>query len=119
MPAWTKVDIAELPAAISQHAAKGDAICKDALARFLALYGAEAGNLALKFLATAGVYVGGGIAPKLADALVASDFVERFVAKGRMRALLEDIPVWLVLDDRAGLWGSARYAASRGMAGDE
>ena len=90
----------------------------DAVARFLALYGAEAGNLALKLLATGGVYLGGGIAPKLADELVASEFVARFLAKGRMQPLLNDIPVWLVLDDRTGLWGSATYAADRGGASE-
>jgi len=62
------------------------------------------------------VYVGGGIAPKLADAFAESAFIERFLAKGRMRTLLEDIPVYLVLDDRAGLWGSASYAATRRQA---
>jgi len=87
---------------------------QEAVGRFLALYGAEAGNLALKVLATGGVYLGGGIAPKLAPELVASEFVARFTGKGRMQPLLHDIPVWIVLDDRSGLWGSATYAASRG-----
>ena len=88
----------------------------EALQRFLALYGAEAGNLALKLLAIGGVYVGGGIAPKLADEFASSAFVERFMAKGRMRALMEDMPVYLVLDDRAGLWGAASHAAARRQA---
>lgn len=118
LPEWTNVEPAELPAAISERARAGDPLSEAALHRFLALYGAEAGNLALKFLATGGVYLGGGIAPKLADLLADSDFVERFVAKGRMRPLLEDIPVWVVLDDRTGLWGAASYAAARGMAND-
>jgi glucokinase len=112
LPAWT-TESPELPATITENAAKGDPIASEAVARFLGLYGAEAGNLALKVLATAGVYIGGGIAPKLAQELVASDFVARFVAKGRMQPLLQDIPVWLVLDDRTGLWGSASYAAGR------
>lgn len=114
MPAWTvEGPPGELPGRIANQAQAGaDPIAAEALQRFLALYGAEAGNLALKHLAIGGVYVGGGIAPKLADAFIDSAFVERFVAKGRMRALLEDIPVYLVLDDRAGLWGSASYAAN-------
>ena len=55
------------------------------------------------------------VAAALADAFADSAFVERFLAKGRMRALLEDLPVYLVLDDHAGLWGSASYAATRGQ----
>jgi glucokinase len=117
LPAWATTT-AEMPALIAQHAGQGDALAVDAVARFLALYGAEAGNLALKLLATGGVYLGGGIAPKLAQELVASEFVARFLAKGRMQPLLQDIPVWLVLDDRSGLWGSATYAARRGGAGE-
>ena len=113
LPTWT-TDPTEMPAMITEHAEKGDPIATEAVARFLALYGAEAGNLALKVLATGGVYLGGGIAPKLAKEIVASDFVARFVAKGRMQPLLDDVPVWIVLDDRSGLWGSASYAASRG-----
>lgn len=113
MPAWAAGPAAELPGKIAAQARDGsDPIAAEALQRFLALYGAEAGNLALKLLAIGGVYVGGGIAPKLADAFADSQFIERFLAKGRMRALLEDIPVYLVLDDRAGLWGSASYAAT-------
>ncbi|MBX7083228.1 MAG: glucokinase [Nannocystaceae bacterium] len=116
-PAWMQCTPTELPGRIAAHARDGsDEIAAEALQRFLGLYGAEAGNLALKFLAIGGVYVGGGIAPKLADAFADSPFTERFLAKGRMRALLEDIPVYLVLDDHAGLWGAASYAASRGQA---
>jgi glucokinase len=113
LPAWTNQP-SELPATIAEHATKGDRLAVQAVAHFLALYGAEAGNLALKVLATGGVYLGGGIAPKLAKELVASEFVARFLAKGRMQPLLHDIPVWIVLDDRSGLWGSATYAATRG-----
>jgi glucokinase len=117
MPAWAEVTAAELPGRISAAATGGaDPIAHEALQRFLALYGAEAGNLALKLLAIGGVYVGGGIAPKLADEFASSAFVERFMAKGRMRALMEDMPVYLVLDDRAGLWGAASHAAARRQA---
>ena len=117
LPEWALCPASELPGRIAAHARDGsDPVATEALERFFALYGAEAGNLALKLLAIGGVYLGGGIAPKLADAFADSRFVERFVAKGRMRALLEDIPVYLVLDDRAGLWGSANYAATRRLA---
>lgn len=113
---WTDDPASDRPSQIAAAALAGsDPIAVEALSRFLALYGAEAGNLCLKVLATAGVYVGGGIAPKIAAAFDGSAFVERFVGKGRMRGLLEDIPVWLVLDPHAGLWGAASFAASRGQ----
>ncbi len=113
---WANQAITDRPSQIAAAALDGsDPIAAEALSRFLALYGAEAGNLCLKVLATAGVYVGGGIAPKIAAAFENSEFAARFVAKGRMRGLLEDIPVWLVLDRRTGLWGAASFAASRGQ----
>jgi glucokinase len=116
-PAWMNVAPKELSALISQHGrAGGDPLCVEALSLFLGLYGAEAGNLALKHLAIGGLYVGGGIAPKLADVIGSSTFVERFVDKGRMQPLLADIPVYLVLDDHTGIWGAASYAAVRGQA---
>ena len=118
-PPWIEVAKSEQPALVAKHGRDGtDEHCVAALDLFLALYGAEAGNLALKHLATGGLYVGGGIAPKLADLIGASSFVDRFLAKGRMAALLEDVPVMLVLDDHSGIWGAASYAAARGQAND-
>ncbi len=118
-PAWIDAPKSEQPALVAKHGRDGsDEHCVKALELFLALYGAEAGNLALKHLAIGGLYVGGGIAPKLADMIESSPFVERFLAKGRMARLLEDVPVYLVLDDRTGIWGSASYAAARGQAND-
>jgi glucokinase len=81
------------------------------LEHFARLYGEEAGNLALKIMATGGVWVGGGIAPKIARVLESGGFVDGFLAKGRMRGLLESMPVRVVLDDRAALVGAARCAA--------
>jgi glucokinase len=81
------------------------------LERFVRLYGEEAGNLALKVMATGGVWVGGGIAPKIRRFLDSGAFMEGFLAKGRMRPLLETIPVRIVLDVRAPLLGAARFAA--------
>jgi glucokinase len=78
---------------------------------FVQIYGAEAGNLALKMMATAGVYLGGGIAPKIAERLKGRDFLEAFVSKGRLRPLLEEIPVKIILDDWAALGGAAQWAA--------
>jgi len=86
-------------------------LCGKALDLFVRLYGSEAGNLALKVMATAGVYVGGGIAPKIVDRLKGRAFMEAFAEKGRMRALLEAMPVRVVLNDRTALLGAARCAA--------
>jgi glucokinase len=78
---------------------------------FVSIYGAEAGNLALKFKATGGVFVGGGIAPKIIKKLKLPTFMEAFKMKGRMRRLLEAIPVRVILNDKAALLGAARRAA--------
>jgi glucokinase len=117
-PAWMNGAVAtELPALVTEHARAGtDALCVEALSIFLGLYGAEAGNLALKHLAIGGLYLGGGIAPKLVDILGDSPFVTRFVDKGRMQPLLNDVPVFVVLDGHTGIWGAASYAAARGQA---
>jgi len=79
---------------------------------FARLYGEEAGNLALKVLATGGVWLGGGIAPRIRRFLEGGAFMDGFLAKGRMRPLLESMPVRIVLDDRAALLGAARFAAA-------
>jgi glucokinase len=84
-----------------------------ALELFMALYGAEAGNVALKLLATGGVWLGGGIAPRIAGALAQSRFLARFDGKGRMRPLLETIPVRVVLATDCGLRGAALCATRR------
>ncbi|MBC8067576.1 MAG: glucokinase [Deltaproteobacteria bacterium] len=116
-PAWMNVPPKELSPLISDRGRDGsDPLCVQALSMFLGLYGAEAGNLALKHLALGGLYVGGGIAPKLVDMMGSSPFVERFVDKGRMQPLLTDVPVYVVLDDHTGIWGAASYAAARGQA---
>jgi glucokinase len=101
-------------AALAGDALAGDApIAVDALAMFVSIYGAEAGNLALKLKATGGVWVGGGIAPKILPKLRDGTFREAFLAKGRFRALLETIPVRVIVDEHAALYGAARYAADR------
>jgi len=104
--------------AIAAAALGGTApIATAALDLSVLLYGAEAGNLALKLKAMGGLYVGGGIAPKIAPKLRDGTFREAFLAKGRFRALLEQIPVRVVLDDHAALSGSARYAADQVSSG--
>lgn len=87
-----------------------DARCREALGRFARIYGAEAGNLALKSLARGGVILAGGIAPKILPALAAVSFLEGFLAKGRFRELLEKMSVRVALDSRAPLLGAAHHA---------
>ena len=114
-PSWLADEISagEPAAVISAAALSGrSALCSEALDLFVALYGAESGNLALKIMATGGVFIGGGIAPKILARLRGPGFVRAFVAKGRMRPLLEAMPARVILNDRLALLGAARYAAS-------
>ena len=98
-------------AAISDAAAEGDRLAGQALDVFVSIYGAAAGNLALKLMATAGVYVGGGIAPKILPRLREDAFMAAFVGKGRFRDRLEECPVRVILNEQTPLLGAARYAA--------
>jgi len=86
-------------------------ICVKTLELFVSLYGAEAGNLALRAKSVRGLYVGGGIAPKILDKLKDGTFMRSFVDKGRYADLLAAIPVQVVLNDQAALRGAAYYAA--------
>lgn len=98
--------------AVSEAALEGRCeISVRTLETFTRLYGAETGDLALKLMATGGVWVGGGIAPKILPFLEGGAFMEGFLAKGRMRPLVESMPVRVILDDRTALYGAARYAA--------
>jgi glucokinase len=83
-----------------------------AVKRFVAIYGAQAGNLALTVMATGGVYVGGGIVNKLLPAFTSGGFVQAFAAKGRYERLVREIPVWIIRDPDTGLLGAAHVAAS-------
>jgi len=103
-------------AVISRAAEEGNSeICRRALDLFTSVYGAEAGNVSLGVLATGGVYVGGGIAPKIIKTLKKGIFMEAFLAKGRLRGLLEAMPVRVILNDLTALLGAARWAARRSM----
>lgn len=103
----------ESPGAISRAAIERRCPrCAQALEFFVGIYGAAAGNLALKFMARGGVYLGGGIAPKIIEKLREPHFMEAFVAKGRMRPLMETIPVRVIMNDKAALLGAANYALS-------
>ncbi len=99
-------------AVISRAALAGDAeICVKSLDLFVSIYGAEAGNLALRAKSVRGLYIGGGIAPKILAKLKDGGFMRGFVDKGRYRDLLAAIPVQVVLNDQAALRGAAYYAA--------
>jgi glucokinase len=86
-------------------------ICKEALQLFVSIYGAEAGNMALKVLAWGGVYLGGGIAPEILPALREETFMKAFLAKGRYKRLLAKVPVRVVLNPRTAMLGAASLAA--------
>ena len=84
---------------------------------FVEAYGAEAGNLALRSVATAGVYIGGGIAPKILPALESGAFLDAFRDKEPMADLLRTLPVSVILNPAAGLLGAAVRAASLSISG--
>jgi len=113
-PGWLQEAMQEgdAAAAITDAAQTGtDAVCREALDLFIRCYGAEAGNLALKLMATGGVFIAGGIAPKLIGRLQQGDFMEAFCAKGRMQGLMETMPVKVLRNERASLLGPAVWAA--------
>lgn len=88
-------------------------ICVEALDLFISFYGAEAGNLALKQKAAGGVFIGGGIAPRILSKLQEGSFLQAFNDKGRMEPLLQGMPVKVILDDRVALLGPGRYAMTQ------
>ncbi len=88
-------------------------LCAKTLNIFVSVYGAEAGNLALKILAHGGIYVGGGIAPKVLRTMQSGAFMDAFCDKGRMHDLVANMPVRIILESRAALMGAAAYAEAR------
>jgi glucokinase len=112
-PDWLQKQMREAkdaPALISQLAAEHKAaICEQTMKIFVSVYGSEAGNCALNFMATGGVFVGGTIASKNLKAMQDPAFMKAFLDKGRMSSLLTDMPVKIVLNDDAGIIGAARY----------
>jgi glucokinase len=119
-PAWLADDIArkDPASAISAAALSGRSeLASRALDLFVSIYGAQAGNFALHLMATGGVYLGGGIAPKIASRLQGPLFLAAFCAKKPLEALVQKIPVHIVMDDRAALLGAAH--AARAAAGTE
>jgi glucokinase len=91
--------------------AKRDALCDKALDVFVSVYGAEAGNLALKAMAVGGVLVSGGIAPRIIERMAAGGFVAAFRDKGRLASLMDSLPIHVSLNPRAPLFGAAHVAS--------
>jgi glucokinase len=113
VPDWLRLEMqqGDAAASIANAALSGrDEFCVDTLDWFARLYGAEAGNLALKVMSRGGLYLGGGIAPKILPFLKNGAFLDAFCNKGRMRPLLEAMPVKVILNDRAALYGAALHA---------
>jgi glucokinase len=113
-PCSAKIDIddPDAPAAISLAAAERRcASCMEALDLFIEAYGAETGNLALRSVATGGVFIGGGIAPKILPALTTGSFMHAFRDKSPLEGMLEKMPVKVILNAESGLLGTAVYAA--------
>ena len=115
-PAWLRERMAvEDPnAVIGQSAEDGSSeICFETLQIFTSAFGAEAGNVALKVLAMGGIYLGGGIAPKILKTMRDGEFMQAFLDKGRLSPLLEALPVRIILDDTCALLGAAAFAEAR------
>lgn len=113
-PAWLQEQIAhgDPSAAIAKSGLEGSAsISAQALDIFVSIYGAEAGNLALKVVATGGMFLGGGIAPKILRKLSEASFIKAFSSKGRMSHLVQQIPVRVITNDKTALLGAGRVAA--------
>ena len=115
-PSWLLQQMAEgdAAAAISKAGLTSRcSLCSQALDIFVHLYGVEAGNLALKIMATGGIYIGGGIAPKILPALQQRGFLNGFFSKDGMESLMRDMPVHVILNADAALYGALFYALSQ------
>jgi len=101
------------PRVITELALEGrDILCERAVDWFISIFGAEAGNVALKFLAVGGFYLGGGIVPDLVELIKEGDFMRSFADKGRFATLVNDIPVTVILNEETPLLGAAYFAAN-------
>ncbi len=115
-PQWLAEEMQQKdPAAVISKAALNNKseLCALALDLFVSLYGAEGGNLALKIMATGGLFIGGGIAPKIVQKLSDGAFMKAFTAKGRFGSFMEAIPVRIILNDKTALRGAAHYVMLR------
>lgn len=110
-------DIVEAPSQITRAALTNEcARCVETLNLFVDIYGSEAGNLALRSMATAGIYLGGGIAPKILPALESGRFLDAFRDKPPMTDLLATIPIRIILNEQAGLVGASVHAQALSLA---
>jgi glucokinase len=116
-PVWLAEKIAAVDDANSVITQMGlsakSELCAKTLDMFVSAYGAEAGNLALKVLSVGGLYVGGGVAPRILEKLKDGTFMRAFTDKGRLSQLLINTPVRIILESRAALMGAAAYAEAR------
>lgn len=111
-PAWLTERLnCEDPSAVISSMASENTLCAQALDLFVSIYGAEASNLALKLMAIGGIYVGGGIAPKILDKLRDGTFMRGFTDKGYFTNLVAAIPVYVILNPKVGLLGAGRRAS--------
>jgi glucokinase len=115
-PKWLREQMQEQDPnkVIAEFAMNGESeICAKALDMFVSATGAEAGNMALEVLAIGGMYIGGGIAPRILTKLQDGSFMKAFTDKGRLSQLLVNTPVRVILESRAALLGAASYAEAR------
>jgi glucokinase len=112
-PEWLRAEMStapDHPALISRTALEGKAaICDQTMSIFVSVFGAEAGNCALNFMSTGGIFIGGSIAAKIVPKMKDPVFLESFLDKGRMETILKDMPVKIVTNDDTGMIGAARY----------
>jgi len=113
VPEWLSAEMKVMDPAAAISSAAMDAKCplsEQAMDIFVAIFGAEAGNLGLKLKATGGVFLAGGIAPKILPKLATPLFLDAFLSKGRLRHLMEVMPVKVIINDKLALLGAARCA---------
>jgi glucokinase len=114
-PAWLTEEISQVdditPLLVQNALTRGDdcEICVRTLEMFVSVLGAEASNMALKVLATGGIYLGGGIPPRILPALSNGRFMDAFLDKGRFADLLQNVPVHVILNPKVALMGAASY----------
>src|SRR5215469_13913714 len=112
-PSWLRDQLVAAPdpsPLISKLAMEGKSpISEQTMSLFVSVFGAEAGNCALRYMTTGGIYIGGVIAAKIAPKMQDGTFIKAFLEKGRMESILKDMPVQIIANDDAGLIGAARY----------
>lgn len=114
VPEWLREEIAkgDAPAVISRHVSESE-ICKETMRLFIRFLAYESANLVLKLKATGGLFIGGGIAPKIVALLENNAFYSSFCQSGRLNYLLEKVPVKIILNDKTALLGAAFYGSEK------